>query len=108
MSGMPRAKKFQRSLCCVFVEINLIRLCNNFAIRVVATGGTDVMGTLQFAAIRTFIWIARNQRIVRTTIIPARAGDFTLWDSHVTTSVLSGFGPEFDPVQMVQRRKKPP
>ncbi len=77
----------------VVVEIYIIDQRNNFAIRIVATGGAHVMGTLQFATAWTFVRICCYQRIVGTALAAAGTGDLTLRDSHVITSRYLGDAP---------------
>lgn len=53
------------------------------------------MRTFQFATVRAFSRVASNQCVVRTAVVAARPRNFTLWDSHVTTSVIWGKAPMF-------------
>jgi hypothetical protein len=73
---------------------------------------TNVMRAFQFAAVCTFIRIARNQSIMGTTVSALGAGDFTFWDSHVTTFDLCGGSPHFSDFQgsgnTSGKTKKPP
>jgi len=60
------------ALCCVFVvKISVVDHCNNFALGVVATIGTDVMWAFQLTTVRAFGRIAGNQCIMRATLTAA-------------------------------------
>ena len=75
-------------LCCVFVEINLVGLSNDFTVVVMAASAADVVGAFQLATVRAFCRVASDQGVVSAAHVPLGAGDFILRDSHVSTSVL--------------------
>jgi hypothetical protein len=70
----------------IFVKIDLSGLCDDFLVGVVAAGRADVVRALKLTAAGAFIRVRGGQGIVGPTHVPARLGDFILWDSHVTTS----------------------
>ena len=71
-------------------QIDLVSHRNDFTVVVVAAGCTHVVWTLQLAAIWAFVWVARNQCVMRAMVVAARFGYFVLLDSHVATYQCSG------------------
>ena len=70
------------SLCCVFVQIDLGRGGDDFACRVMAAGRANVMRTLHFTAVVTFVGIGSDKRVVRAPVVAAGFGNFILLDGH--------------------------
>jgi hypothetical protein len=68
-------------------QINLVDLGDNFATIIMSAGRADMVRALQLTTVRAFVWIACNQCVVAPAIVPAGAGNFILWDSHVSTSI---------------------
>lgn len=70
----------------VVVQVDLVRLRDDFAVSVVTARRADVVRALQFAAIGAFVRIASDQRIVRAAHVTAGPGHAILGDGHVSTS----------------------
>ena len=96
-------------LCCVVVEIDLVSLRDDFAVIVGAACCTNVVWTLQLAAVWAFSWVAGDQSIVGAAHVPLGAGDFILRDSHVATSGSWGLlRPRWaDHLSIITMRKRP-
>ena len=73
-----------------FVQIDFIVQSDDFTVSIVTAGWADMMRALQLAAIGAFIGVVGHERVMRAAIVPARAGDFILLDSHVSTFGRSG------------------
>ena len=72
-----------RSLRCVFVQVDLVGLSNDFAIGIVTAGTTNVVRALQLATVRAFRRVRSRQGIMRAAHVAAGRCDFILRDSHV-------------------------
>jgi len=92
VSGIHDQNRSNGRLRRVVVQVDIVGLSDHFAVSIVTTGRADVMRAFQFAAIPAFIWVIGHKRIMRTAIVPARAGHAILWDSHVSTSVIEAHG----------------
>jgi hypothetical protein len=61
---------------------------NHFAAIVIATSRTQIVRTLEFAAIGAFVKRFDFKRIVRPAVATAMGRYFSLWDSHDGTNSL--------------------
>jgi hypothetical protein len=86
MCHRPRKDELRR----VFVQIDIVNLCHNFAVVVMTTSATDVVRALKFATVCTLVGIVHNQGIMRPPLTTTGFGNLAFWDSHVTTSGLAG------------------
>src|SRR6056297_19248 len=92
----------------VVFQVDLVNEAHDFAISVVAAGGTDVMRALQLAAIGAFVRVARNQRVMRAAVVAARFRYFVLLDGHVTTSIPVGQMARYHGCPRLLIRSEPP
>ena len=75
----------QYGLSGVFFQIDFVHLSDDFLIVVVTAGTANMVRPFQFTAIRAFIGVCRNKRIMRAAIVAAGFRYFVLLDSHVST-----------------------
>jgi hypothetical protein len=73
------------SLCGVFVQIDFVRQCYNFALCVVAARWANVVWALKLTAVAALVRVRSHQRVMGAAIVATRLGYFILLDGHVST-----------------------
>ena len=98
LTGIPNRRMFEDHLALLIeastnsqrpfalVQIDLDGLRDDFTLRVMATGATDVVRALQLATIRAFCRVAGHQRIMCAAHVTTGPGGTVLRDCHVSTS----------------------
>jgi len=79
-------KRQENGLRRVLVQIDFLGQGHDLARVIMAACAADVVGALEFAAIRAFGRISGNKCVVGAAHVAARFRDSVLRDSHVSTS----------------------